>query len=33
LYPTRTYVAPQVNAFADWLVTRFPQLGAKWVEA
>jgi LysR family transcriptional regulator for bpeEF and oprC len=33
LYPTRTHVAPQVNAFADWLVTRFPQLGAKWVEA
>lgn len=26
LYPSRTHVAPQVKAFAEWLVTKFPNL-------
>jgi len=32
LYPSRTHVAPQVNAFADWLRERFPSLQAEWIE-
>jgi DNA-binding transcriptional LysR family regulator len=32
LYPSRTHVAPQVNAFADWLRTRFPALQSEWIE-
>lgn len=33
LYPTRTHLAPQVNAFADWLRQYFPALHPKWFEA
>lgn len=32
LYPSRTHVAPQVNAFAEWLRERFPMLEASWIE-
>lgn len=31
LYPTRTHVAPQVTAFADWLVARLPLLQPEWL--
>jgi len=33
LYPSRTHLAPQVNAFADWLREHFPQLHPKWFRA
>lgn len=32
LYPSRTHIAPQVNAFADWLRQRFPALQPDWIE-
>ncbi|MGB3127055.1 MAG: LysR family transcriptional regulator [Pseudomonas sp.] len=31
LYPSRTHIAPQVQAFTQWLLTRFPQLHAAWL--
>jgi len=33
LYPSRTHLAPQVNAFADWLREHFPQLHPRWFKA
>lgn len=33
LYPSRTHLAPQVHAFADWLREHFPALHPKWFEA
>ena len=30
LYPTRTHLAPQVHAFADWLREHFPALHPQW---
>lgn len=33
LYPTRTHLAPQVHAFADWLREHFPALHPKWFQA
>ncbi|UPG93875.1 LysR family transcriptional regulator [Luteibacter aegosomatissinici] len=32
LLPTRTFVAPQVRAFADWLQKRFASLDRTWLE-
>ena len=32
LYPTRTHLAPQVHAFADWLREHFPALHPKWFQ-
>lgn len=33
LYPSRTHLAPQVHAFADWLREHFPALHPTWFEA
>lgn len=33
LYPSRTHLAPQVNAFADWLRGHFPSLHPQWFQA
>jgi LysR family transcriptional regulator for bpeEF and oprC len=33
LYPSRTHLAPQVHAFADWLREHFPALHPKWFKA
>jgi LysR family transcriptional regulator for bpeEF and oprC len=30
LYPSRTHLAPQVHAFADWLREHFPTLHPRW---
>jgi len=32
LYPSRTHMAPQVQAFIEWLQERFPQLHSDWLE-
>lgn len=32
LYPSRTHLAPQVQAFIEWLQERFPQLHSDWLE-
>lgn len=32
LYPSRTHLAPQVNAFVDWLSQIFPKLYRDWLE-
>lgn len=31
LYPSRTHIAPQVQAFIEWLQERFPQLHGAWL--
>lgn len=31
LYPSRTHLAPQVEAFVDWLKTHFPRLHPNWL--
>lgn len=33
LYPSRTHLAPQVHAFADWLREHFPALHPAWFKA
>lgn len=33
LYPSRTHLAPQVHAFADWLREHFPALHPMWFKA
>ena len=33
LYPSRTHLAPQVNAFVDWLKEHFPVLHPGWFNA
>jgi LysR family transcriptional regulator for bpeEF and oprC len=33
LYPSRTHLAPQVHAFADWLRAQFPALHPAWFHA
>lgn len=33
LYPSRTHLAPQVHAFADWLKDHFPVLHPNWFNA
>lgn len=33
LYPSRTHLAPQVQAFADWLREHFPALHPTWFKA
>ncbi len=33
LYPSRTHLAPQVEAFVDWLKAHFPVLHPKWFSA
>lgn len=33
LYPSRTYLAPQVHAFVDWLKSEFPHINPKWVKS
>ncbi|MCF5724507.1 LysR family transcriptional regulator [Pseudomonas syringae] len=32
LYPSRSQLAPQVQAFVDWLSQRFPRLYSRWLE-
>ncbi|CAI8834730.1 LysR family transcriptional regulator, regulator for bpeEF and oprC [Pseudomonas sp. IT-196MI5] len=32
LYPSRTHLAPQVQAFIKWLQERFPQIHRDWLE-
>ncbi|WP_426132906.1 LysR family transcriptional regulator [Pseudomonas sp. PWP3-1b2] len=32
LYPSRTHIAPQVQAFTQWLLERFPQIHTQWLE-
>ncbi|WP_405123807.1 LysR family transcriptional regulator [Pseudomonas sp. M20] len=32
VYPSRTHLAPQVQAFIEWLQERFPQLDSDWLE-
>ena len=32
LYPSRTHLAPQVQAFIEWLQERFPLLHSDWLE-
>lgn len=32
LYPSRTYLAPQVHAFVDWVSQRFALLYPLWLE-
>jgi LysR family transcriptional regulator for bpeEF and oprC len=32
LYPSRTHLAPQVQAFIEWLQERFPQLHSDWLK-
>ncbi|MBB6056219.1 LysR family transcriptional regulator [Tolumonas osonensis] len=32
LYPSRTYLAPQVHAFVDWLKSEFPHISPNWVK-
>lgn len=32
LYPSRTHLAPQVQAFIEWLQERFPKLHSDWLE-
>ena len=33
LYPSRTHLAPQVEAFVDWLKEHFPVLHPSWFTA
>ncbi len=33
LYPSRTHLAPQVDAFVDWLKEQFPVLHPTWFTA
>lgn len=32
LYPSRSQLAPQVQAYVDWLSQRFPRLYSRWLE-
>lgn len=32
LYPSRSHLAPQVQAFVDWIGLRFPELYPRWLE-
>lgn len=33
LYPSRTHLAPQVDAFVDWLKADFPVLHPRWFKS
>ncbi|MBM7454681.1 LysR family transcriptional regulator for bpeEF and oprC [Oceanisphaera litoralis] len=32
LYPSRSHLAPQVHAFAEWVVEQFPTIYQNWIE-